>query len=123
MLIRLLHPSFHPFQGRPSFGLYDDPEVSKAEFPCFHPFQGRPSFGLKKVTHVINYEMVSIPFREDLHSDYFVEFHYFHLHGFPSLSGKTFIRTKIDMVLQNIGRRGFHPFQGRPSFGPTIMGP
>ena len=88
---------FHPFQGRPSFGLLVRlrqpanivlwfPSLSGKTFirtskqrrtSCthsllrFHPFQGRPSFGLR--CHVNSLEgtswSVSIPFREDLHSD------------------------------------------------------
>ena len=89
-------PGFHPFQGRPSFGPGKTPRQTRrmvlvsipfredlhsddnSAIPadsnplgCFHPFQGRPSFGhvelikdFKKIT-----DGVSIPFREDLHSD------------------------------------------------------
>ena len=61
----------------------------------FHPFQGRPSFGLDTSKSIVYEFRVSIPFREDLHSDTYK------VHGFnplqeemfPSLSGKTFIRT------------------------------
>ena len=65
----------------------------------FHPFQGRPSFGpynafgpVYKVRYV-----VSIPFREDLHSD-----------------SPTRRRTP------DIPIGCFHPFQGRPSFGQKV---
>ena len=116
----------------------------------FHPFQGRPPFGREKSTYprVTRKGSVSIPFREDLHSDS----HRSKPTGthqpsqFPSLSGKTSIRTKekIETVLTNLkfpslsgktsirtGERhekgpfseffGFHPFQGRPPFGRDVL--
>ena len=117
--------SFHPFQGRPSFG----PQRTLIRWDIhtgFHPFQGRPSFGLKaymKETKKIeelfpslsgktfirteglhegneeNRRAVSIPFREDLHSDTF---------------RSTLREEDVDYC--------FHPFQGRPSFGHFVAG-
>ena len=62
----------------------------------FHPFQGRPSFGPLFEVNDPDMEKVkvSIPFREDLHSD----------------------RTESHVDAGTI-QKGFHPFQGRPSFG------
>ena len=86
---------FHPFQGRPLFGLsgFFDAEVKEVE--CFHPFQGRPLFGLRCDAQVVGLiPEVSIPFREDLYSDF-----------------------SIRISLQVNSSASFHPFQGRPLFG------
>ena len=120
-VLRNCERCFHPFQGRPSFGpgsVFAFNDLIKIRF---HPFQGRPSFGLGLIPEKgpIS-QIVSIPFREDLHSD--VEF-VIDPHGktypvFPSLSGKTFIRTNIACsVGDRKANESFHPFQGRPSFG------
>ena len=111
----------------------------------FHPFQGRPLFGPRRVERLCGYirRKVSIPFREDLYSDSHPRltfplssagsFHPFqgrplfgHGHRdpnagfyvveFPSLSGKTSIRTR-KFVDINTANESFHPFQGRPLFG------
>ena len=94
-------------------------------------------------------ERVSIPFREDLHSDkgikkvthviHYESFHPFQgrpsfgqtvtpclecdfFNPFPSLSGKTFIRTlKIHQFTPDADEVRFHPFQGRPSFGRIVL--
>ena len=114
---------------------------------CFHPFQGRPLFGLPTALEGMRPAIiaVSIPFREDLYSDSFEEyqakwletlsFHPFQgrpLFGqakkvdaenaelllFPSLSGKTSIRTHYQGPAISRARLCcFHPFQGRPLFG------
>ena len=71
-----MYTRFHPFQGRPSFGLRKLDEFMKIlEVASFHPFQGRPSFGLPVVATALR--------------DYF--------RPFPSLSGKTFIRTPTEI--------------------------
>ena len=62
---------FHPFQGRPSFGQPSDTVSIIRDRERFHPFQGRPSFGPLKLHSFA-------PTLEEM---------------FPSLSGKTFIRT------------------------------
>ena len=75
---------FHPFQGRPSFGLIEKGDVVAFKYEgCFHPFQGRPSFGQIKETFILG------------GGSYL----------FPSLSGKTFIRTRI-RVIQNCRQFG-----------------
>ena len=62
--------SFHPFQGRPPFGPLKIHPFEAPNDESFHPFQGRPPFGpaieIEKETKTLR---VSIPFREDLHSD------------------------------------------------------
>ena len=65
---------------------------------CFHPFQGRAPFGLQVLTKlpVTLTGDVSIPFREELHSD------------------KAEVPT-IDAIIND----SFHPFQGRAPFGPS----
>ena len=92
--------SFHPFQGRPLFGLVNDTEALKkiphrfVSIPFredlysdqakrrglsrsmqigFHPFQGRPLFGHfhRPTAGRVHLHRVSIPFREDLYSDCF----------------------------------------------------
>ena len=63
---------------------------------------------------------VSIPFREELHSDVNCERAYFLdlVPKFPSLSGKSSIRTeRSQAVCQRYRTRSFHPFQGRAPFG------
>ena len=115
---------FHPFQGRPSFGqVAEKLGVSPQTVRSFHPFQGRPSFGpqedvqeaqkivgrfpslsgktfirtLRRLSSELRQiSQVSIPFREDLHSDplKFIHFH-------------------------QLRMKRFHPFQGRPSFGQS----
>ena len=163
---------FHPFQGRPSFGRLLKRAKEIHQETSFHPFQGRPSFGPtekncdldsmlqlfpslsgktfirtedKRESSLERLFFVSIPFREDLHSDDIEEqienmletdgFHPFQGRPsfgllstlrlspkdqrlFPSLSGKTFIRTVgIKMRKNKPKHNGFHPFQGRPLFG------
>ena len=115
---------FHPFQGRPPFGHRVSKITPEQARQSFHPFQGRPPFGRLKTNAFIPGDEetlfpslsgktsirtprriyhfqprgpeVSIPFREDLHSDTY------RAHPFsPS-------------------EDGFHPFQGRPPFGPSV---
>ena len=62
---------FHPFQGRPLFGPEDIATVAKELRISFHPFQGRPLFGRAGGGWCV----------EPLELE------------FPSLSGKTSIRT------------------------------
>ena len=117
--------SFHPFQGRPPFGqIVGNNATIILKLFCFHPFQGRPPFGqwvdsvpldpeAKKfpslsgktsirtetcvLCHLFPFNLVSIPFREDLHSDAKANNLRPQLGTlkFPSLSGKTSIRTTI----------------------------
>ena len=111
---------FHPFQGRPSFGQKLQQVKAEDVATGFHPFQGRPSFGPSMGSFVGQSSLlVSIPFREDLHSDHFeVRNILFVTSEFPSLSGKTFIRTaNKNASVTPIHSQCFHPFQGRPSFG------
>ena len=90
------------------------------------------------------FSLISIPFREDLHSDLNIPppVGINRSRGFPSLSGKTFIRTSNSLLTstcnsfisipfredlhsdsesctlyRNSAIPHFHPFQGRPSFG------
>ena len=61
---------------------------------------------------------VSIPFREDLHSDETQEvLNLLEQKMFPSLSGKTSIRTWKGRGILATKKKRFHPFQGRPLFG------
>ena len=143
--------SFHPFQGRPPFGHIRQISYVVLRAVCFHPFQGRPPFGQIPllVESILEGMMVSIPFREDLHSDetarialiiyHIACFHPFQgrpLFGlltlphiaadkkklFPSLSGKTSIRTIGDRVFEETDQPvSFHPFQGRPLFGQFAL--
>ena len=138
---------FHPFQGRPSFGLREFDAVRYTGTESFHPFQGRPSFGPRAKIVVTEKGTIKFPslsgktfirtFRD------FIQILRAAWEMFPSLSGKTFIRT--DSRLQPSQTRAgtvsipfredlhsdttcallpmsqcvlsFHPFQGRPSFG------
>ena len=118
---------FHPFQGRPPFGPRQKSASRRQRLSSFHPFQGRPPFGQKetKTARLNPFEpfpslsgktsirtesevewtdarrrMVSIPFREDLHSD-----------------------QNIRCNVQSQRCYSFHPFQGRPPFGPLRLHP
>ena len=88
--------SFHPFQGRPPFGRVLLGTSVPMNRTGFHPFQGRPPFGLHQLVHLrtVLSRTVSIPFREDLHSDFWKNW---------------------KKCSREIG--SFHPFQGRPLFG------
>ena len=85
--------SFHPFQGKPSFG-HGAVHVRRPGDKRFHPFQGKPSFGLVRTKSVRAFRTVSIPFRENLHSD-----------------------TTDTTSESEYTPHCFHPFQGKPSFG------
>ena len=138
--------SFHPFQGRPSFGREVLKEAVRRKLGlCFHPFQGRPSFGQEDIDAVANELKVEFP---SLSGKTFIRTLQWHSRErysrmFPSLSGKTFIRTRcntidprrlqsevsipfredlhsdmVETVTEYSGPfTSFHPFQGRPSFG------
>ena len=113
---------FHPFQGRPSFGLTrvtDGKGVVELMFPSlsgktfirtiYQRFQG-----------IRNIADVSIPFREDLHSDC----DFFNpstgcCHP-VSIPFREDLHSDIQRRWSFPGVTGsrFHPFQGRPSFGP-----
>ena len=164
-------PSFHPFQGRPSFGLnpctgcchpvlsqfpslsgktfirtiITDPRqvATRVTFPSLSgktfirtrillaarkvaeetvsiPFREDLHSDKKVYENTKTLRIhVSIPFREDLHSDKQIVTHTENTtnHRFPSLSGKTFIRTYGGQSYDSFGAVCFHPFQGRPSFG------
>ena len=138
---------FHPFQGSALFGLHRRPGWTGLPIHPFPSLSGKTSIRtlavvgsliargwmfpslsgktsirteIERQTKTLRIHPVSIPFREDLYSD--VEF-IIDPHGktytvFPSLSGKTSIRTIIDphgKTYTVVG--GFHPFQGRPLFG------
>ena len=92
---------FHPFQGRPLFGHSDGTKiVYLSQNKSFHPFQGRPLFGQCKSSKSKTAKTAM----------------------FPSLSGKTSIRTKLPDIRVPVGPvTGFHPFQGRPLFGQTTL--
>ena len=125
---RMVFPkSFHPFQGRAPFG-HRDPRIvgidytekfpslsgkssirtkhSNLTVDCkqgvsFHPFQGRAPFGLMNSAMMPQPGVyVSIPFREELHSD------------FSNLLQKSYCLSP-----------SFHPFQGRAPFGPLHLSP
>ena len=114
--------SFHPFQGRPSFGLeVTEKGTVKLLSSGFHPFQGRPSFGPSLVESHQAHNKIRFP---SLSGKTFIRTRLGFSAGscitpwFPSLSGKTFIRTLTKHgVLSSRTVPGFHPFQGRPSFG------
>ena len=88
---------FHPFQGRAPFGLTGQFVSYQREFREFPSLSGKSSIRTAWYGHKDPDAgfYVSIPFREDLYSDTFA----------------TGLR-----VIPCIPR--FHPFQGRPSFGP-----
>ena len=87
--------SFHPFQGRTLFGHGQNSyRVFSPAYKGFHPFQGRALFGPWGRGAGRPQAKVSIPFREELHSDRLVR---------PQRSRRRILC--------------FHPFQGRPLFG------
>ena len=88
---------FHPFQGRPLFGQVGAKKVDQLDRKMFPSLSGKTSIRTNhpRNTPQTRLHGVSIPFREDLYSDVFSKFI---LGGdgdpaFPSLSGKTSIRT------------------------------
>ena len=89
--------SFHPFQGRPLFGhsLQERDGVSLG--PVFPSLSGKTSIRTGNIDHFVagSIAYVSIPFREDLYSD---------------------VTTSIHLCIKL--NTCFHPFQGRPLFGP-----
>ena len=92
----------------------------------FHPFQGRAPFGpqedLQEAQKIVG--SVSIPFREELHSDCAISMFSssWLARRFPSLSGKSSIRTYMRKSQKWwTGFIGFHPFQGRAPFGPKTL--
>ena len=120
--LRNLHASFHPFQGRPSFGpvrtalmqpvrALTFPSLSGktfirtqagtqlicGDFPkCFHPFQGRPPFGLMEKIGYCLPDKWWFPFLSGKSSirtpsSFCVRVS---VPMFPSLSGKSSIRTR-----------------------------
>ena len=112
---------FHPFQGRAPFGQIQAALRPEKECGSFHPFQGRAPFGLfawRDFLQVL--KAVSIPFREELHSDQIIQevLNLLERVMFPSLSGKSSIRTLPGRPLSRSGiLQRFHPFQGRAPFG------
>ena len=117
----MLPTGFHPFQGRPPFGLRNGQGNSSGD-KSFHPFQGRAPFGRCRPHEQRGRRpgTVSIPFREELYSDSIPSpaprwsrqtcFHPFQ--GRP-LFGQNFLQND----LWDVPGVGFHPFQGRPLFG------
>ena len=90
--------SFHPFQGRPSFGRYVYRRPPRPGVPGWFPSLSGKTFirtYYKRSSSKRKFSLVSIPFREDLHSDLKKLPHNLRYQNrwFPSLSGKTFIRT------------------------------
>ena len=116
--------SFHPFQGRPSFGRRDFRVRVLSACESFHPFQGRPSFGpgTQKETQQRSRQQVSIPFREDLHSDAAdgSKLRPIYVRRFPSLSGKTFIRTIKQLPYRFILARVFPSLSGKTSIRTKV---
>ena len=87
----------------------------------FHPFQGRPLFGRReyfKPHRIVWIEFPSLSGKTSIRTVYKAQQVIQNSGKFPSLSGKTSIRTPVRLVT---GSRsavpGFHPFQGRPLFG------
>ena len=116
---------FHPFQGRPSFGqTYRAHPFSptQEEFPSLSgktfirtDLRSRRSYGVKA--------LVSIPFREDLHSD---SYEYYTTqekitYGFHPFQGRPSFGPRSLKLHPFSPSQGFHPFQGRPSFGPATL--
>jgi len=95
--LKLDKNSFHPFQGRPPFGHDLGINLRPPYSPEFPSLSGKTFI---RTIFAIFFELrgkskVSIPFREDLHSDPFL------VTGDPAF----------------LGDYCFHPFQGRPPFG------
>ena len=118
---------FHPFQGRPLFGhVATDPFENTVE-KSFPSLSGKTSIRTTGKTLVYEFrnDTVSIPFREDLYSD----------ERLPSGLIMTAVKVSIpfredlysDNLLgggcKNLASVGFHPFQGRPLFGPSKSRP
>ena len=93
----------------------------------FHPFQGRPLFGPYSrfgPAYKVHYMFPSLSGKTSIrtfqHASTVAETGVL---VFPSLSGKTSIRTRlIGWQRTSQVRSRFHPFQGRPLFGRRIKG-
>ena len=84
----------------------------------FHPFQGRPPFGQQTRLRQksVSRQQVSIPFREDLHSDKdFRKILEKAKSMFPSLSGKTSIRTLVWDDSPHLVEKKFPSLSGKTS--------
>ena len=112
--------SFHPFQGRAPFG-HEELIASKVtKKTSFHPFQGRAPFGLLKGYFLGVLENMTFPSLSGKSSIRTESFYGFcqDLSRFPSLSGKSSIRTWEQRVpCKGPCNPSFHPFQGRAPFG------
>ena len=86
----------------------------------FHPFQGRPLFGLRvRVLNNCKTFGVSIPFREDLYSDWQPSQEDLEeaRKSFHPFQGRPLFGHFRARILNAVRQYGFHPFQGRPLFG------
>ena len=89
--------SFHPFQGRPLFGRYEMQYLPANIEAGFHPFQGRPSFGpvpAELAGDAVTYLFPSLSGKTFIRTSYSCDLGKTVTPWFPSLSGKTFIRTR-----------------------------
>ena len=120
--------SFHPFQGRPLFGpkTYKiNPHTPSAEFPSLSGKTSIRTHGFRQLTQE-RFSHVSIPFREDLYSDKQIEQETktFKIHRFHPFQGRPlFGPLRIHSFQPPVEDIGFHPFQGRPLFGPLRLHP
>ena len=100
--------SFHPFQGRPLFGLARNGKTVVQVAKEFPSLSGKTSIrtSVPERRNKFHSESVSIPFREDLYSDRSEGSHKTTQFSdlFPSLSGKTSIRTKLECPVSVIRR-------------------
>ena len=86
---------FHPFQGRAPFGLLTGGSYYPRRQQRFHPFQGRPSFGRQMAVCKRSSRPSKFPSlsgKTSIRTEFITDPRG-RVHTFPSLSGKTSIRT------------------------------
>ena len=118
-ILEVTKTSFHPFQGRPSFGQGRQAYSVRREINRFPSLSGKTFIRTEKIAEMVDrFYWVSIPFREDLHSDQGRQAHTIRRKTHVSIPFREDLHSDRVRVIQNCKKFGcFHPFQGRPSFG------
>ena len=117
--------SFHPFQGRPLFGPLKLHPFEPSETETFPSLSGKTS--IRTYFGFINSKKggisVSIPFREDLYSDKYHPFSPSQEEIQVSIPFREdlYSDTNSYLSVSFSTSSSFHPFQGRPSFGPRSI--
>ena len=116
--------SFHPFQGRPLFGPLHLSPYEPEQQDSFHPFQGRPLFGPEMVDRFYwlhNFRFPSLSGKTSIRTyekiaEMVDRFYWL----FPSLSGKTSIRTEFKKILKVAAQVQFPSLSGKTSIRTSL---